>query len=268
MERKDKIKKLNNLKNSILAISIASTALLSISSCSDSNEPYYDETLSLEDYFSSHDEDNCKAVSYIDSNKINNKTFDEWNEIYKIARSKCIYDESTGTYRPSSKTCETSMCRALNAMGLLVLKGQTVETLNIPLKNLDDIKVLSANEDGECLIKVKYRTYETKKVTGNIDSEVTTEKDEEYKATGKGEDILDIIIKAQNFNISTNDNIEDYDEAYQTICEFMLCKGETSDSLFSGKSIDFSYDPVKVVNFNEEYNPEFQKTMTKTEKSN
>ena len=264
MERKDKLKKLNELKKSILAISLSSTVVLSASACSNQNEPYFSETLSMEDYFESHDESNCIAVNYIDNTMLDGKTFEEWKDIYNEVRSHAIYDEKKVMYKPTSENSEICLNRALYSMGLLVLKGQIIETLGVQPENVDEIKVIGASKDNDNMVQVAYRTYETKKATGNINTIVTTNKNESYDLKNMGKELVDIIIKAGDQKISSTNNLNDYDEAYQKICEFMLCKGTINDSLFSGKSIDFSFDPVKVLNFNEKNDPNLQKTMVKT----
>ncbi len=264
MDRKDKLKQLNELKKNILAISLASSIVLSTSACSNQNEPYFSESLSIDDYFESHDESDCIAVNYIDNTKLDGKTFEEWKEIYNEARSNAIYDEKKNMYKPMRESSEISLNRALYSMGLLVLKGQVIETLGVHPENVDDIKVVGASKDNDNMIQVVYRTYETKKATGNIDTKVVTNKDESYDLKSMGKELVEIIIKAGDQKTSSSNDLSDYDEAYQKICEFMLCKGTINDSFFSGRSIDFSFDPVKVVNFNEKHDPELQATLVKT----
>ena len=53
MERKELLKKLNELKRSVVAISLASTVILGASACSNEEKPYFSEELSMEDYFNS-----------------------------------------------------------------------------------------------------------------------------------------------------------------------------------------------------------------------
>lgn len=265
MERKDKIKKINELKRRIIAMSLATTVVLGVSGCSNEDEPYFSEELSIEDYFESHDEGNCYAVSYIDNTEFDGRTFEEWNNAYKEARSNSIYDENTNTYKPSSENSEIVMNRALYSMGILVLKGQVIESLNIAPENITEIKIVAASKDYNDLVRVSYKTYEVKKATGNIDTNVVSYKDESYDLKGKAGDLLEIIVSAEDQKLSPSHDLADYDEAYQKISEFMLCKGTISKNILGDKSIDFSLDPVKVQSFNEEHNPEFQKTMTKGE---
>lgn len=264
MERKDKLKKLNELKRSIIAMSLATTVVLGVSGCSNEDEPYFSEELSIEDYFESHDEDNCYAVSYIDNTKFDGRTFEEWNNVYKEARSNSIYDGDTNTYKPSSENSEIIMNRALYSMGILVLKGQVIESLNIAPENITEIKIVAASKDNNDLVRVSYKTYEVKKATGNIDTNVVSYKDESYDLKGKAGNLLRIIVSAGDQKLSSSHDLADYDEAYQKISEFMLCKGTPSDGLLSGKTIDFSLDPVKVIKFNEKHDPEHQTTMVKT----
>lgn len=264
MERKDKIKKLNELKKSIIALSLASTVVLSASACSNSDEPYFSETLSVEDYFESHDENNCYALNYIENAVVDKLTFEQWKEAYIAARSNAIYEQSTDKYKPADEASAKTMNRALYAMGLLTLKGQVIEALGINPNNIDDIKIVGATRENNNMVKVVYKTYTKEKATGNIDTWVVTNKNESYDLKGKGDDLVYTIVAASNNKISNSNDLRDYDEAYQEICEFMLCKGTPSDGLFSGKTIDFSFDPVKVVKFNEEHDPEHQATMVKT----
>ena len=166
MERKELLKKLNELKRSVVAISLASTVVLGASACSNEEKPYFSEELSMEDYFNSHDEENCFMTYYIDNNKVDGKTFEEWNSIYKEARCSAIYDEKTDTYKPSSENSEMVMNRALYSMGLLILKGQIIESLNIMPGNVKDIKVISSSKEADYRAHISYTTYETKKATG------------------------------------------------------------------------------------------------------
>ena len=161
-------------------ISVASTVVLGASACSNEEKPYFSEELSMEDYFNSHDEENCFMTYYIDNNKVDGKTFEEWNSIYKEARCSAIYDEKTDTYKPSSENSEMVMNRALYSMGLLILKGQIIESLNIMPGNVKDIKVISSSKEADYRAHISYTTYETKKATGNIDTKVMTEKKVEY----------------------------------------------------------------------------------------
>ncbi len=264
MERKDKLKKLNELKKSILALSLASTVVFSASACSNGDEPYFSESLSMEDYFESHDEDNCYALNYIENATVNDKTFEEWKEMYITARSSAIYDQSADKYKPASKNNADTMNRALYAMGLLVLKGQVIETLGVHPGNVNDIKIVGATKENSNMVKIIYRTYTNEKATGNIDTWVMSKKDESYDLKGKGNDLAGIVVAASNNKISDSDDLRDYDEAYQEICEFMLCKGTTGQNFLGDRSIDFSFDPVKVVNFNEKHDPELQATLVKT----
>ncbi len=264
MERKDKLKKLNELKKSILALSLASTVVFSASACSNGDEPYFSESLSMEDYFESHDEDNCYALNYIENVTVDDLTFEQWKEVYISARSNAIYDQGADKYMPADEYSAKIMNRALRAMGLLVLKGQIIEALDINPSYVDKIEIVGATKENNNMVKIIYRAYTNEKATGNIDTKVTTNKDESYDLKGKGNDLADVIVAAGNNKISDSDDLRDYDEAYQEICEFMLCKGTPSDGLFSGKTIDFSFDPVKVVNFNEKHDPELQATLVKT----
>lgn len=265
MERKDKLKKLNELKRSIIAMSLATTVVLGVSGCSKENRPYFSEELSIEDYFESHDEDNCISINYIDNTKFDGKTFEEWNNIYKEVRANSIYDGSTNKYKPFSENSEVLMNRALYSMGILILKGQVIESLNILPENITDIKIVSATKENNDLVQVSYKTYEVKTVTGNIESNVVSNKNESYDLKGKAKDLVEIIVSAGDQKLSSNHDLSDYDNAYQEISEFMLCKGEAHTNILGDKSIDFSFDPVKVQKFNVEHNPEFQKTMTKGE---
>lgn len=265
MERKELLKKLNELKRSVVAISLASTVVLGASACSNEEKPYFSEELSMEDYFNSHDEENCFMTYYIDNNKVDGKTFEEWNSIYKEARCSAIYDEKTNKYKPSSENSEIIMNRALYSMGLLILKGQIIESLNIMPGNVKDIKVISSSKEADYRAHISYTTYETKKATGNIDTKVMTEKNISYSLTGAGKDVLITIVDAGDQCISTSHNLNDYDNAYQQICEFMLYKGTPDKNILGDNYIKFNLDPVKVNAFNEEHNKEYQKTMNKGE---
>lgn len=265
MERKELLKKLNELKRSVIAISLASTVVLGASACSSEEKPYFSEELSMEDYFDSHDEENCFMTYYINNNKVDGKTFEEWNDIYKDARSNAIYGEKTDTYKPFSENSEMVMNRALYSMGLSVLKGQIIESLNIMPGNVKDIKVMSSSQEVDYRAQISYTTYETKKATGNIDTKVMSEKNESYDLLGAGKDVLVTIIEAGDQCISTSHNLSDYDNAYQQICEFMLYKGTPDKNFLGDHYIKFNLDPVKVNAFNEEHNKEFQKTMNKGE---
>lgn len=263
MERKDKLKKLNELKRSIIAMSLATTVILGVSGCSKEDKPYFSEELSMEDYLESHDEDNCYAVNYIDNTKFDGKTFEEWNNIYKEVRANSIYDGTTNKYKPYSENSEMIMNRALYSMGILMLKGQVIESLNISPENVTDIKIVSATKDNNDLVQISYKTYEVKKVTGNINTNVISNKNESYDLKGKAKDLVEIIVSAGDQKLSPSHDLYDYDKAYQKISEFMLCKGQTNTNILGDRSIDFSFDPIKVQTFNVQHNPEFQKTMTK-----
>ena len=141
MERKDKLKKLNELKRSIIAMSLATTVVLGVSGCSNEDEPYYSEELSIEDYFESHDEDNCYAVSYIDNTKFDGKTFEEWNNVYKEARSNSIYDGDT-IFTMSTGNVESD----LSVVGMLSAKVMEKAVINA-IKNAESLHGVKSYND-------------------------------------------------------------------------------------------------------------------------
>lgn len=270
MERKEMLKKLNDLKRSLVAVSLAATMTLGVSACSKNSEekPYVSESLSMEDYFEPHadSETDCFMTYYIDNadtEDLGGKTFEEWDKIYKEARSSLESDEDIKTNKEEALKYESIMNRALYYMGLSVLKGQVLETLQINPNNVEKIKVhYKFDERMEYTVKISRKEQESQK-SGSQKDEYT---EYDISPSKVGRNMIETIVAAQNDDISSKHKLTDYDKAYQEICEFMLCKGTTYTSYLSSMpKIKFSLDSNKVKTFNQMNNEGFQKTMQKGE---
>ncbi len=274
MERKEMLKELKDLKRRLVAVSLAATMTLGVSACSKNSEekPYASESLSMEDYFEPHadSEKSCFMTYYIDNvdtEDLGGKTFEEWDKIYKEARSSLASIEDIKANKKDALKYESIMNSALYYMGLSVLKGQVLETLQINPNNVEKIRVhYEFGERMEYTVKIsckdqKGKEQESKK-SGNKKDEYT-----EYDITSKiGRNMVETIVAAQYDNISSKHKLTDYDKAYQEICEFMLCKGTTYTShLSSMPKIKFSLDSNRVKTFNQNNNEGFQKTIQKGE---
>lgn len=270
MERKEMLKELKDLKRRIVAVSLAATMTLGVSACSKNSEekPYVSESLSMEDYFEPHadSETDCFMTYYIDNadtEDLGGKTFEEWDKIYKEARSSLESDEDIKKNKENALKYESIMNSALYYMGLSVLKGQVLETLQINPNNVEKIRVHYAfDERMEYTVKISCKEQESQKSGSKKDGYM------EYDISPSkiGRNMVETIVAAQNDNISSKHKLTDYDKAYQEICEFMLCKGTTYTSYLSSMpKIKFSLDSNKVKTFNQKNNEGFQKTMQKGE---
>ena len=106
--------------------------------------------------------------------------------------------------------------------GLNILKGSVLESLNIPVENVNSIQI--AENQGVLQCNINYREYNEVLRPGNITVIEMTEKDDTYTLKGWYAETM-----YENICLCQNKTIESVDDVYLFYEEFLLTSGEYNE---------------------------------------
>lgn len=241
-------------KNRLCALVACLFTIMSLTGCKTEDDIYFSTDIPTAIYMQTHDEENCIAQNYANSEIENERTFEEWNQQYITARSSSIRDFD-GIERASTSENDYAMREALYNMGLIVSEAQIAEALGIDYEYIDKMEINIEEEN----VTIEYRAFENKTSTGGIDTGMHTNNRKTYELSGEILDVVEVISDAKNNTLSEDGDLSNYDEAYRELNEFWLYKGTVQEgNIFSGEKLYFELDHSKVEQFNQENNPEYQ----------
>lgn len=255
IELKESVKnKCDQNKSKLFLVFGLIAVMNSLGACKLDDDIYFSPDLEVAEYMEVHDEEDCLLLSYINSAKENEKTFEEWNQQYIDARSSSIRDFD-GIERASIPENDYAMRQSLYNMGLIISKAQIAETLGIDYKYIDKIEIDLEDES----VTIEYRAFENKTSTGGIDTGMHTNNRETYDLSGEILDIVDVIINAKNNTLSEDGDLSYYDNAYRELNEFWLYKGNVKEgNIFSDDKLSFELEPERLYQFNQDNDPDYQ----------